>query len=176
VLPFVLIGAGAILAGLALWTEFAGEVLLSERIAPTRSGAETVYSAPTIDLEAREYGLMLDLDDVKVLFSVAGGVAYSVTIPEHPGWSKRGLMKTREHRNSSREDGFASTVISVPASGPATLTVSLAGDFNRDLDLTLRTVKADFRIVMYLGLALAAIGIALHRPLRERLLALSQRE
>ena len=175
VLPYVLIGVGALLAGVSLWTQFSGDVLLSQRIVPEGDGMATVYTARTIEVDAGEYGLTLDLDDVHVLLSVAGGVGYSVTSPEHQGWTKRGLLKTRKHRNSSREDGFVSTVISIPDGGPTTLVIALAGDFNRDLDLTLRTVQADFRIPMYLGIALAAIGIAMHRPLRDRLLALSQR-
>lgn len=173
--PYLLVGAGVLLAGLSLWTQFSGDVLLSQRIAPEGDGMATAYTARTIELDSGEYGLTLDIDDVHVLLSVAGGVGYTVTAPEHPGWSKRGLLKTRKHRNSSREDGFVSTVISIPSGGSVTLVVTLVGNFNRDLDLTLRNVQADFRIPMYIGIAFAAIGIVTHRPLRDRLLALTQR-
>ena len=60
----VLIGAGLLLVGLAFWTQFPGEVLLSQRIEPARESLGTVFTARTIDLVAGEYGLTLDIDDV----------------------------------------------------------------------------------------------------------------
>ena len=175
ILPFVLIGAGVLLAGLSFWTQWSGDELLSRQIEPARSGTATVYTAPTVELDAGEYGLTLSLHDVRVPLSIQGAAVYSVTAPEHPGWSKVGLLKMRERRNSNREDGFVSTVISIPSDGPTTLEIKVDVDFGRDLRLTLRTVQADYRVVLYFGIALAVIGVAMHRPLRDTLLALSRR-
>lgn len=175
ILPFALVGAGVLLVVLALWTEYSGEVLLSETLNPVRGGGSTVYTASTVDLEPGDYGLSLHISRVLVQLSVVGGVVYTVTAPEHAGWSERRLAKLRERKGSNREDASASTVISVPAGGRTTLVVTFVADLGEPLGVRLRKVRADFRIALYLGLGLAGIGVFLHRPLFDRLVALTQR-
>jgi hypothetical protein len=88
----------------------------------------------------------------------------------------QGRLKFSERQRPSRDDAFRSTVIDIPADGPRTLTVTFGADVDRGLRVRLRTVEADFRITMALGLALCVVGLGMRRPLRDRLLAPLRRD
>jgi hypothetical protein len=71
---------------------------------------------------------------------------------------------------------FAARFSEVQTGARGTVTADTVdpADVDRGLRIRLRTVEADFRITMALGLALLVVGLGMHRPLCNRLLALSR--
>jgi len=158
------------LAAVGIGTWIAGETVLRQTVSSEADGGGVRYQTRQVALDPGEYDIHLRIDRPPGIMRL--GYSFVLTSPEHPELVERGSLKAKSSKSSSsssrRRRASTSKLVEIDAKGLYSFVVSFDDKLDRRLEISIRRVYADYRVPLYLGIALAAAGVLLSPQLRSK--------
>ena len=173
---WVLGGLGIIFIITSMYFQYSGPVAWRGVLhSQDPEAADSVFVTEAIALEPETYSFDLSFRKPPKFLEITTGRYHVRITSEHaPNWQATGSLKAiKKKKNSGRRATVRGTLVSEvssPIDGPLKIEVDGAG--NSALTLRIQKVGFDYRILLWIGIGLIGLGLALDQAFRSRLQAL----
>ncbi|HHQ47707.1 MAG TPA: hypothetical protein ENK19_02355 [Acidobacteria bacterium] len=165
-------GFGLLLVLASLYAQYAGPTAWSGVLEPaSHDGTMSIYVTPDVLLEPGTYDLRLSYRQPPRMLEITTG-RYSVRVSstELPGWHASGFLEGQRTRRkgASRPRVSGNVVARIPQHLEAPLRLEVQGAGSAQLSVTIRLTKFDYRIPLWAGFLLIALGLLFDPSVRSR--------
>ncbi len=172
---WILGGLGIVLIITSMYFQYAGTTAWRGVLQPQdQQDTGSVYLTDPISLDSATYSFDLSYRKPPKFLEITTGRYHVRITSEHaPDWQATGSLKAIKKKSSKRRPTVRGTLVSEvsrPIDGPLKIEVEGAG--SSTLSVTIRKVGFDYRILLWIGFGLIALGMALDQGFRSRLQAL----
>jgi hypothetical protein len=171
-LGWILGGLGIVLVVASMYFQFAGSIAWRGVVHPQgREDTESLYLTPPVSLSQGTYSFDFSYrKPPRFLEITTGRYHVSISTENAPDWLASGSLKANKKKKARGRSTVRGTVVSnVPEAIQTPLRIKVQGAEDAALSVTIRKVGFDYRILLWIGFALIALGLALDPGLRAKL-------